>query len=215
MTVTTRWWWIRHAPVVNHSGRIYGHTDVDCDTGNTRLSRALAQMLPARPVLVVTPLRRTARTLEAILAERTAKPVDSPEPLPEFLIEPDLREQHFGAWTGMTHAEVARQRGAEAHRFWISPAHERPEGGESFADVVDRVGHAVARLSAKHAGRDIVVVAHGGSIRAALAIALGVDPETALRFSVFNQSLTRIDHIAPGDGSPAVWRIESVNMVPY
>ena len=122
-------------------------------------------------------------------------------------------EQNFGAWQGLTHDEVHRARGAEAHRFWVSPATERPEGGESFAEVVERVGRAMTRLSDRHAGRDIVAVAHGGAIRAALAVALGLDPETALRFSVFNLSLTRVNHYAPGNGSPVAWSVESVNVV--
>ena len=202
MTVVTRWWWIRHAPVVNHGGRIYGHNDVEADTGDIRACRALAALLPAGAVQVVTPLRRTAQTLTALLGDAAAP-----------LVEPALMEQNFGAWQGLTHDEVHHQRGAEAHRFWVSPATERPAGGESFADVFARVGPAVARLSACHGGRDIVAVAHGGSIRAALAVALGLEPEIALRFSVFNLSLTRIDHIAPDDGSPAVWSVESVNTV--
>ncbi len=204
MTVTTRWWWLRHAPVINHGGRIYGRIDVDCDTADPTPFQALAAVLPADPVWLATPLRRTGQTLAALLAARgdTVAPV----------LEPDLMEQHFGAWQGLTHAEVNQQRGGEAHRFWISPATERPEGGESFADVVARVAPAVTRLSALYAGRDVVAVAHGGVIRAALAQALDLDPETALRFAVFNLSLTRIDHIAPADGKPAVWRVESVNV---
>ncbi len=205
MSVTTRWWWLRHAPVINHGGRIYGRLDVDCDTSDPTPFQALATAVPAAPVWLATPLRRTSQTLAALLAARgTGTEVAS--------LEPALMEQHFGAWQGLTHAEVNQQRGGEAHRFWISPATERPEGGESFADVVARVAPTVTRLSALYAGRDVVAVAHGGVIRAALAQALDLNPEIALRFSVFNLSLTRIDHIAPADGSPAVWRVESVNV---
>ncbi|MEI6984751.1 MAG: histidine phosphatase family protein [Rhodospirillaceae bacterium] len=203
MSATTRWWWIRHAPVINHGGRIYGHNDVDADTvSNQACFRALAAVLPVAPVWLVTPLRRTSQTLAALVGAMI-----TPE------VEPELMEQNFGVWQGMTHAEILSQRGAEAHRFWISPACERPSSGESFVDVVARVRSATARLSARHRGRDIVAVAHGGSIRAALAVALGLDPEIALRFSVHNISLTRIDHIDLGSGGPAVWRVESVNVV--
>ena len=79
--------------------------------------------------------------------------------------------------------------------------------------MVARVAAAVTRLSARHAGREVVAVAHGGVIRAALAQALDLDPETALRFCVDNLSLTRIDHIVPGEGGPASWRVESVNVL--
>ena len=43
----TRWWWIRHAPVVGHGGRIYGQEDHDCDCSNDDLFARLARELPA------------------------------------------------------------------------------------------------------------------------------------------------------------------------
>ena len=87
---------------------------------------------------------------------------------------------------------------------------ERPPNGESFADVVERVEKALLRLTLAHAGHDIVVVAHGGSIRAALAAALNIEPERALGFSVDNLSVTRLDHIE-GKSSGAAWRVAFVN----
>jgi broad specificity phosphatase PhoE len=55
-----------------------------------------------------------------------------------------------------------------------------------------------------------VVVAHGGSIRAALAHALAVDAERALGFAIDNCSLTRLDHFPSDDA----WRIGAVNFLP-
>ncbi|MEI6557057.1 MAG: histidine phosphatase family protein [Rhodospirillaceae bacterium] len=208
MTVITRWWLIRHAPVVNHSGRIYGQTDVEADTGDHCAFAALARALPARPVYLVTPLKRTIQTLAALVAAQ-----GDCSGLVNPVIEPDLMEQNFGLWQGMTHAEIQRLRGSEAHRFWLSPARERPENGESFTEVVERTGTALETLSRDHAGRDIVAVLHGGVIRAALAVALRIDPETALRFSVHNLSLTRLTHYAPSDGLPPAWGVETVNAV--
>src|SRR3546814_17918696 len=62
----TRWWWIRHAPVTGHDGRIYGNLDVDCDCGDEPLFRALAGSLPADAVWIVTPLSRTRATAAAV-----------------------------------------------------------------------------------------------------------------------------------------------------
>jgi broad specificity phosphatase PhoE len=87
--------------------------------------------------------------------------------------------------------------------------------------VVERVSRAVRRLSAAHVGRDIVAVAHGGTIRAALTLALGLDPERALGLSVDNCSLTRLERIAgpvssraPGEGGAEAWRVVRVNQPP-
>ena len=119
----------------------------------------------------------------------------------------------------MTNAELTAQRDGAWHRFWLAPAHEAPPGGESFTAVVERVSGTVRRLSATHAGRDIVAVTHGGTIRAALAIALNIDPEQALAFSVDNCALTRLDHIAGAAGSHApddtdAWSVRLVNALP-
>jgi broad specificity phosphatase PhoE len=132
-------------------------------------------------------------------------------------VEPEIAEQHFGEWQGRSYAELDRLRDGAWHRFWLAPADEQPPGGESFAEVTARVGRAVVRLSAEHAGRDIIAVAHGGSIRAAVALALGLSPETALSLSIGYCSLTRLDHIAGpsgshDSGSSSSWRIAQLNL---
>jgi broad specificity phosphatase PhoE len=176
--------------------------------------RGLASLLPEDPLWIVTHLQRTQQTAQAIL--------DHMPMTPEPLVEPLLAEQHFGDWQGLSHAELAERRDGAWHRFWLAPAAEAPPGGESFVQVVERVRTSIGRLSAEHAGRDIVAVAHGGTIRAALALALGLDPERALALSVDNCSLTRLEHIAgpPSSAVPAreqdeTWRVVRVNQPPY
>jgi len=202
MTTVTRCWWIRHAPVVDNGGRIYGRSDIDADTSDRSSFTALARRLPNPAVWVTSDLRRTQQTAAAIAA---AGPTIEPP-----RIERDIAEQDFGEWQGRKRDEIfARE--AEWHQFWLAPAQARPPGGESFVDLIGRVVPAIDRLVAEHAGRDLVLVAHGGSIRAALAGALGLDPETALAFAVDNLSLTRIDHIATTDEPRSAWRVVAVN----
>jgi alpha-ribazole phosphatase len=208
--VTTSFWWVRHAPVA-HDGRVYGQSDLPCDCRDAAVFAGLALQLPREAVWVTSHLRRTHQTAAAIVAAGLAGP--SPIPGPDVAQFADLAEQHFGDWQGLTYAEVDRLRGDEARRFWHSPADLRPPGGESFIDVVARVSRAVQDLAETYAGRDILAVAHGGTIRAALAQALGIDPEAALAFSIENCSITRIDHILdPGRG--AAWRVVTVNRPP-
>lgn len=207
----TRWWWIRHAPVTGHEGRIYGNLDVACDCGDEALFRALATQLPEDAVWLVTPLSRTRATAQAIARHHATAP-DS------FEVEPRLAEQDFGAWQGLTYAELERQRSGAWHRFWLAPAEETPPGGESFAALSARVAEAIEALTRRHAGRDIVCVAHGGPIRAALGHALGVTPEQALAFAVDNCALTRLDHFGEAEDQDAgerpggAWRIAGVNL---
>lgn len=75
-------------------------------------------------------------------------------------------------------------------------------------EVCSRVGRLLDRLARTHAGRNIVAVAHGGVIRAALAHALRIHAETALHFSVQNLSLTILERLDTG------WRVVTVNELP-
>ena len=68
------------------------------------------------------------------------------------------------------------------------------------------MSRAIHRLVETYSGRDIIAVAHGGTIRAALALALDLDPEAALAFTIENCSITRIDRI-DGPGMGHGWRV--------
>jgi broad specificity phosphatase PhoE len=208
--IATRFWWVRHAPVP-HDGRIYGQTDLSCDCSDAAVFAGLAAFLPQGAVWVTSTLRRTHETAAAIVRAGLAGP--EPIPGPEALALADLAEQNFGAWQGLTYEELRRSRAGDFHRFWHAPAHVAAPGGESFLVVIERVARAIRRLVAEHAGRDIIAVTHGGTIRAALALALGLEPEAALAFAIENCSLTRIDHIdGPGQGHS--WRVVTVNRPP-
>lgn len=206
----TRWWWIRHAPVPD-GGRIYGQHDLDCDCTDAAVFAALASELPGEAVWLTTNLARTRQTAAAIMAavegrfEAGARPAEIAA----------LAEQHLGAWQGLVRRDFFAGRPEPRHRFWFGPASERPPGGESFADVCDRARAAIEHLTVEYAGRDIVVVAHGGTIRAALALALRLEPEAALAFIIENCSLTRLDHLGGGGPGEYCWRVVAVNHRPW
>ena len=205
-TIVTRWWWVRHAPVTDHGGRLYGRTDVPANTSERPRFEALARALPNGAVWLTSNLLRAHQTADAI--------AEAGHAVPERAIEADLDEQDFGAWHGLTWDEVASERGSGlAHKYWVAPAHVTPPEGESFVDVIERASGAIARRTAQHAGSDIVAVAHGGTIRAALALALDLDPEHALAFSIDNLSITRIDHV-DGPARGGAWRVAAVNLLP-
>jgi alpha-ribazole phosphatase len=201
----TRWWWIRHAPVPD-SGRIYGQSDLPCDCGDAAVFAGLAAELPAGAVWATSNLIRTTQTAEAILAADPGKFAGV-----EADALSELAEQHLGEWQGLDRKAFYAERKVGTHAFWFAPADERPPGGESFTDLVERVAPAIAQLGARHRGRDIVAVTHGGTIRAALGLALGLPPQAALAFSTDNCSLTRLDYLSAGDGGPGLWRVVAVN----
>src|SRR5260370_10114094 len=78
---------------------------------------------------------------------------------------------------------------------------------------MQRVAGAIHELLEPRRGRDIIAVVHGGTIRAALGLALGLEPEACLAFTMANCSVTRLDHI-DGPGMGHGWRIVTVNRPP-
>jgi alpha-ribazole phosphatase len=202
----TRWWWIRHAPVIQTENRIYGQTDLPCDCSDGMLFAALAQALPRDSVLITSDLQRAVQTAAAIAAAGL--------PMPEGILDAALREQHFGDWQGEMREEFFARRGVHIQGSWLTAPEERAPNGESFVDLVERVIPAVERYTVDHGEKDIICVAHGGTIKAALGHALGLTYEQALAFQLANCSVTRLDHIVRDDGAEK-WRIGMVNWLPY
>ena len=186
MSAKTHLWLIRHAPVDGPRGVIHG-PDAPADTA-TRGVRGAAARLPRTRHPFCSPARRTR--------ERRCRCRASLRPTPAF------REQDFGAWTGRRHDELAANSARPIEEFWRSPASNRPPDGESFVDQIARVSDGLAGLPAG----DVVLVVHSGTVRAALAIALDMTPESALRFVIDPLSLTRIDRLDSG------WRVVAVNL---
>jgi len=202
----TRLFLIRHA-LVEPSARLtmYGTMDVALCTlalqQEALAYRWLAARLPQPARWFVTPLSRTRATAEAIFAAgHPAAPLTT---LPAFV------EQHLGEWEGLPHDAFFERLRHPPHPFWSISVEERPPGGESFTDVMARVAPALDELVVAYEGGDLVIVAHGGSIRAALAHALGIPGLPALGFSIKNLGLTRLEKVA-GD-----WRVAAVNEEPF
>lgn len=193
---TTRWWLVRHAPTVNPDRVVYGMLDLDIHPAPDETYAALAAMLPADPVWIISNLSRTRCTLDGILAARGIAGAEIHE-------EPAFAEQNFGDWEGRASAEVWEEI-RDAEKSW--PADILPPGGERFSDVAARVTAAAHDWSGRHRGRDIVAVIHSGSIRSFLSAAMGDAPREALAYVVDTLSVTRCDHLGE-DG----WRVGFVN----
>lgn len=131
----------------NRDGRWQGWADPPLnDTGRTQ-ARALAEQLRATPFDAVysSDLRRARETAEIVAAPH-AVPV---------VADPGLREIDIGSWSGLTRAEIDE-------RF---PAGERPDG-ETRDRHTARVLEAVERIARENPGRRILLVTHGGTMRA-------------------------------------------------
>jgi broad specificity phosphatase PhoE len=204
--VATRWWWVRHAPVREDGGCIYGQQDIGCDTSDRAVFEAVGRILPRHAVWFASHLRRTHQTAEAIWSAGFPRP----ERLHQ---EAALAEQHLGQWQGLNRAAFFASRPIEVGSYWFAPIDEPSPGGESFMDLYSRVRGAIERINSDHAGRDVIAVAHGGTIKAAIGLALGEQPGKGLAFTIDNCSVTRLDHLASAGHQG--WRVPMVNQQPW
>ncbi len=208
MGKTTRWWWVRHAPVINPEKTIYGQSrDLDANVTDNHSFETLAQVLPRKAQWITSNFQRTRQTADAIIA--AGVPCWNRKEIPEFA------EQNFGDWEGLTWSELHKV--GKSTAFWLAPAEVSAPNGESWMDVYNRTSQKKKELTKEHKGRDIICVAHGGSIRAAVATALELSPAQALTLSIENWSVTRLDHFHYKDidgEEKEGWRLCHLNLSP-
>ena len=118
--VATRWWWVRHAPVREDNGCIYGQKDLGCDTSDRVVFEAVAKILPRNAVWYASNLKRTHQTAEAIWAAGFPKPASMTQ-------EAAFAEQHLGQWQGMNRAAFLASR--PPGNLWFAAIDEPAPGG--------------------------------------------------------------------------------------
>ncbi len=202
----TRWYLVRHAPVTAIDPNIiYGSDDPPADVSQAgKYSEFLAKHLPQNGILVTSTLQRAVQTANAVAGAGVA--------FAQQLAFAEFNEQSFGDWQGRTYSEIEAQDKEIYQRFWLAPAFLSPPGGESFAGVSARVGHKFLQLSQEFKGKQLVLVAHGGPIKAILAQALDMNLESAFKLSSLNYGLSMVDVIHYDNN--VVFRVRAVNILP-
>ncbi|MGY6548229.1 MAG: histidine phosphatase family protein [Roseinatronobacter sp.] len=172
---------IRHAPAITE-GRMAGRRDVPARIDLAAASRLRAVL--GQPAQVITsPALRCRQTAGALWPD--LDPVQDAR----------LWEQDFGAHEGLAYADLPDLGPLSRAEL----AQVAAPQGESFADLVTRTGPALLALRAVvlHGAGPVVVVAHAGTARAALALALD-DVPSALAFEIAPLSMTRLRCLAEG-----------------
>ena len=176
---------IRHAPALA-GGRLCGRTDVGAEVSDSAAIAAVAQAVGAIDRALVSPALRCRQTAEAIWPGRG------------FATDAALWEQDFGDWDGMALARLPDL--GPLSRADL--ARHRPPNGESFLDLCARIRPALVGLPP---GRT-AIVAHAGTIRAALSLALS-DRADALGFDIAPLSASTVRRYGED------WSIGTVNRV--
>lgn len=193
-----RLWLVRHGQSEwNLAHRIQGQSYLAgslTPAGREQAAHAAAQLsdqAPAAVAIVSSDLARTAETA-AIIAGRLGLPLE---------FDPGLREQDLGTLEGTS--SVTADRAVDAHgdapgdaafdvinQFYDEP-YTLPPGGESVAQMYDRVHRTLRRLVAARPGAELIVVTHGGPVRVAMAGSLPPPGRPLPRNPVANASISR------------------------
>jgi probable phosphoglycerate mutase len=172
---------VRHGRTrANASGLLLGRADPGLDELGRDQARSLAAVLPAGARIVSSPLRRCLETAGALLAGPGAGA--GPD------VDHRLIELDYGDYDLRPLADIP----ADVWARWRSDPTFRPPGGESLAELAERVGRLLDELAGEAAEADVVLVTHVSPIKAAMAWALGVGVEVAWRSYVAPASITRI-----------------------
>ena len=149
----------------------------------------LAPIAAGIDAVVSSPVRRTLESAE-ILAAVLGKKVD---------VEPGFAEMEFGAWDGLTFAEVGQrdQAGLDA---WMGSLETPPPGGESFRSVEERVVAGLDRLLEAHRGKTVIVVSHVTPIKILVSRALDAPLEAVFRMELSPASVSVVSFFPEVDG---------------
>jgi alpha-ribazole phosphatase len=186
----TRLLLIRHGePEDDARGRCYGRLDIGLSPTGLATAARLGESLRSLELerVYVSPRRRAVETAEAL----GGAPI----------VDDRLRELDFGELEGRTYDEIERERPTLFRQWMETPTLVRFPGGESYADLRERVAAAVNDVVAAHAGRIAALVSHGGVIRAALAVALGLPDDRAFALDVGYGRISVVDWFG---GKPVV-----------
>ncbi|MEU5152396.1 bifunctional RNase H/acid phosphatase [Streptomyces yangpuensis] len=171
-----------------------GGSDPELSPAGRRQAAAVAEALAARgtvQTVISSPLLRCRETARAV-ADRLGLDVT---------VEQGLREVDFGAWEGLTFAEV-QERFPDDLQAWLdSPKAAPTGGGESFAAATRRISATRDRLLAAHAGRTVLLVTHVTPVKILVRLALGAPPESLFRMELSAASLSAVAYYADGNAS--------------
>jgi probable phosphoglycerate mutase len=175
--------------------RFAGRGDVPLTSVGVQQAAAAASRLAERggiDLVLTSPLSRASQTAR-VVADATGAPL---------AVDEDLAETDFGAWEGLSFAEVMA-RWPEEIKAWQAEADAPPPGGESFAAVAMRVNCALDRLLTEYQRQTIVVVSHVTPIKTLVCRALLAPPAAMFRMHLDVAALSEVAWFADG---PALLR---------
>ncbi len=191
-----RWFLVRHGETEwNRVGRAQGHADPPLNRRGRSQARKAAERLAGTSfqAVYVSDLQR---------ALDTAKPIIGAGQDDRLVALPGLREKDFGEWEGLTHQEVQSGYPLLYERMFEEGPGFAPPGGESDESFFRRISAIVEGIGNSRSNTDgnLLLVAHGGTLRAVIVELLGLPTESMWRFRLSNAGLSIVTVFGDGSG---------------
>jgi 2,3-bisphosphoglycerate-dependent phosphoglycerate mutase len=186
LDAATRVTLIRHGRTAwNAATRIQGQIDIELDHVGRWQADCVADALGDAPDVACLYASDLGRARDTALPLARALGV-------ELHLDAALRERHFGAFEGLTFADIDAFHADQAHRWKHRDPVFAPEGGESLREFHDRAIRAVTKLAMQHAGQHIVIVSHGGVLDAMYRAGSKIDISARRTWHIGNASIHRM-----------------------
>ncbi|MFP4021065.1 MAG: alpha-ribazole phosphatase [Halanaerobium sp.] len=181
----TRLFLLRHGETDwNQKSIFQGQTDIDLNKRGRDQAQKTAEMLKKIEIeqIYSSDLKRAKNTARIIADQKNLK----------LRANKQLREIGFGDWEGLNFAEIKKEYPDLLVSWQQDPVHNSPPAGEKLLDFRLRVENFFKKIISSHQGDKILVVTHGGVIKAYLTAVLSIKPEKFWQFQIDNCSLTEL-----------------------
>ena len=168
----------------NMQYRFQGRTNTKLTEEGKRQAHALAARLSSWPpeIIYTSPLDRAYYTASAIAEYHNLTPV----------ILPELEEINFAAWEGESIPQLQKEQSSTFSRWRSDPFFYPPDGAETWEKLYVRLSIAV-KTFLQGSYKRIVVVSHGGVMRALYAVFLGLNPHKVWNMDVSNCAMSEVE----------------------
>ena len=181
-----RWFIVRHGETEwNAQGRIQGHTDISLSDRGVQQAESLNQRLSTVDITAAysSDLERSAETARRIIGQREL-PLNTTA---------ELREYNKGVFEGLTPEETSDRYPDLFAASLVKDLDFAPTGGESIRQASARLAGFIADIKQQHLEDNVLVVGHGGALRAAFVALMELPLEANWRFVMANCGLSIVD----------------------
>ena len=181
-----RWLIVRHGETEwNAQGRVQGHTDVGLSELGVLQGQAICARLAGVEIDIAysSVLRRSAETARQILGQREV----------QLRTTDQLREYNKGIFEGLTPEETGHRYPQLYAASQVNDLDFAPPGGENIRQASARIADFISGMKARHHDDNVLIVGHGGTLRAAFVALMELPLEANWRFAMANCGLSMVD----------------------